>query len=269
MNELVTVDQKILAELPPTYAPLIEYVQHGLPEISRATSLFNKSDSQFTNNFLTITAVTPIRNLRQILAEMKKIRNALAEAYINVKKRKIQIAQINETIRREALSGSDLDMAEAEIEEHEIHISMIMENVAGALRKLANFQQQYDDIQRVHKLEGFTEDDFEAEEEAYHITRAFMQALNAARAHGWIIDEGNQIYLEQIGINGSQAQVEIFRYLTEENEIIKSGRDLDYVRQYTWLLSMADKFKGCSKRLAELRGQSGLISDIAIVKEER
>ena len=50
------------------------------------------------------------------------------------------------------------------------------------------------------------------------------QALHAARASGGRIDEGNYIYLFDIGINGATAQVLLTEYLMQEEELIKEGR---------------------------------------------
>lgn len=249
---------------PEKYAPIVEYIAGNMPEITRATKAFNKTDSQFTNNFLTITGLTPLRNLRQILAEIKKSRNALGEAHFAIRKKRIEIRQLER--RRKERDARDLDreMIDTEIGEREFQIAMIMENVEGALRKIANFQKQYQDIQAAAKLGEWTEADFEREEERYHITRAFAQALNAARAHGGYIDEGNQIYMQQIGINGTQAQIEVRDYMQAELDAIRRGETLDYDREFQWLNAMAEKFRGCSARLAKLRGQTGEISDVAL-----
>ena len=47
----------------------------------------------------------------------------------------------------------------------------------------------------------------------YHVMTCLKQALNAARARGGVIDEGNLIYLFDMGINSAQAQAEIYAYL--------------------------------------------------------
>ena len=61
--------------------------------------------------------------------------------------------------------------------------------------------------------ETITEEDYEREEARYHIMTCMKQALNAARARQGIIDEGNLIYLFDLGINAAQAQAEVFAYL--------------------------------------------------------
>ena len=106
----------------------------------------------------------------------------------------------------------------------------------------------------------------EKEEEKYHIMKAFEQGLCAARSHqGWI-DEGNQIYFTQIGINGSQAQKEMTLFLQEENKKLNSDVMPTHEDQLLWLNSMYEKFKGCSIEYAKSKGMS-VVSEIALLKE--
>jgi len=262
---VLDTEDKFLQELRDTkkYAPMIRLIQENSLEIQRATSSFNKSQSQFMDNMLTVGYITPIRNVRQILSEMKRTRGALAEAYFNVQKKRIEILKKEES--RKSLHGLDLQLCELEINEMNYQIESTMEYVEGAIRKLANYQTQYNSIVAEHGLKGFTEEDFENEEERYHITRAFQQGLSAARSHNGFIDEGNQIYLEQIGINGTQAQIEMSKYLRKEADILKLGGELPHKMQVEWLLEMADKFKGCSKEYAKWKGQTGVPTEIAMV----
>jgi len=259
MSSLVSFEKTLLQS--PQYSAMQDIIATGLPEVTRATNLFQKSQSQFMDNMLTVSHITPIRNLRQILAEMKKTRMALGEAYYNVEKKKLDIEE-----KKIALTGSSgivqrrLDI---EIAELEWQISCIMENVGGAVRKLANYTLQYQAIIKEHGLENFDEEAFESEEEKYHITKAFEQGLNAARAHGGFIDEGNQIYLEQIGVNGTVAQIEVSNYLNLESYMLSPvdghGNKKDIVEpshemQIEFLLRMAEKFEGCSQRYAKWKG---------------
>jgi hypothetical protein len=80
----------------------------------------------------------------------------------------------------------------------------------GAVRKLNFFINQYDNIlAKIGKTE-ITEEDYEQEEKRYHVMTCMKQGLNAARSRGGVIDEGNMIYLFDLGINAAQAQAEVF-----------------------------------------------------------
>lgn len=248
-----------------------EVISSTLPEVQRATALFCKTQSQFMDNMLTVSHFTPIRNLRQILAEMQRTRQALGEAYYNIEKKKLDIEE-----KREALlsaKGVASKRLEIEISELQWQIDSTMEYVRGAIRKLANYSLQYQSIQDKYNLENFTEADFEDEEERYHIAKAFEQGLNAARAHGGFIDEGNQIYLSQIGINGTVAQVEVTNYLNQEARML-SPLDENHKRkeiiepthemQLEFLDRMTKKFKGCSKKITAFRGMTPSSPDALI-----
>jgi hypothetical protein len=229
-TELILFETKF--ELNGQYQDMLDIIKQEIPEVQRATALFNKTQSQFMDNMLTIHNLTPLRNMRQILAEMKKIRLALGGSFFAIDKKR-KLPQTDET---------------------DWEISCIQENVLGAIRKLANYSVQYAEIQRFHNLYDFTEKDFEEEEEKYHIIKAFEQGLSAARSHGGSIDEGNQIYFHQIGINGTAAQREVLDYFKSEAEVLATGNMPTHRMQIDWLLSMAEKYKGCSIEFARFKG---------------
>lgn len=271
MSSLVPFEKNLLQS--PQYVAMQDIIANGLPEVTRATNFFQKTQSQFMDNMLTVSHITPIRNLRQILAEMKKTRMALGEAYYNVEKKKLDIEEKKEILI--SASGIAQRRLRVEIAELEWQISCIVENVGGAIRKLANYTLQYQAIMEKHELEGFDEKAFEEEEEKYHITKAFEQGLNAARAHGGFIDEGNQIYLEQIGINGTVAQIEVTNYLNRESYMLSSidgNRNKKAIVEPThemqigFLLKMAEKFKGCSTRYAKWKGMPDIKQIDALLK---
>tara|TARA_R100000455_G_C6226166_1_gene89045 strand:- start:506 stop:808 length:303 start_codon:yes stop_codon:yes gene_type:complete len=80
------------------------------------------------------------------------------------------------------------------------------------------------------------------------------QALNAARARGGNIDEGNLIYLFDMGINSAVAQQEIYDYLRKENEMMMRGETPTHEMTMQWLEHCAKRFKGDSLKFAERRG---------------
>lgn len=247
------------------YSDFARVITAGQPEVSRATSLFQKSQSQFMDSMLTVSHITPIRNLRQILAEIKRIKMAIGEAYFSVKKKELDIRDKEEKLK--SANGIESEKLKMEIQEQQWLIAEIKASMEGAIRKWANYTLQYQAIQEAHNLQNFTEEDFEKEEEQYHICKAFEQGLNAARAHGGFIDEGNQIYLSQIGINGTVAQVEVANYLNKEAAMLSKGIEPSHKMQLDWLLSMAEKFRGCSKKYATWKGMSDTKQADALIRE--
>mgnify|MGYP005749353163 FL=1 len=80
------------------------------------------------------------------------------------------------------------------------------------------------------------------------------QALNSARPRGGMIDEGNMIYIFDLGISGAQAQLEVVNYLEAENEIVKSGKEPTHEMTMRWLEACAERWANDSKVFAERRG---------------
>ena len=253
MNELQIIESTELAE---PYQKMVQIIKGSSVEIERASMNFMKSQSQFMDNMLTVSHITPIRNLRQILAQIEQIKVALGENYYKIEKQKLRIEEKREKLL--STTGIQRKKLELEIEELEFQLANGMRYVEGAIRKYTNYVIQYNAIMEAHGLQNFTEYDFEVEEEKYHICKAFQQGICAARAHGSYVDEGNQIYFEQIGINGTVAQKEVESYLKMEEDMLKRGEEPTHEMQVAFFLRMAKKFEGCARRYAEWKGQKGI-----------
>jgi hypothetical protein len=99
----------------------------------------------------------------------------------------------------------------------------------------------------------------EADQPLAQTARAFSQALAAARARGGIIDEGNFIFFQDLGINGAAAQREVTAYFEMEQEILNQGNVPTFELQYEWIRGVASKFAGEVTRYAEHRGLVPLV----------
>jgi phosphopantetheinyl transferase (holo-ACP synthase) len=256
--------KNLLAHMP-EHNEMLSIIEERLPEIQRVTSLFGKTQSQFMDNMLTVSHLTPLRNLRQILAEMNKTREAVKELHIKTLKQKNQL-KIKE--RELAVEQDELKKELLQIEAFEIMTQLDSCTVAlsGAIRKLTNYTTQYDSICEKHGIKDFTEEDFEKEEEKYHIMKAFDQAITAARSRNGIVDEGNMIYFSQIGINGAAAQTYIFQFLNEEASLIKQNKEPSHSMLLKFLENMANHFSGSAAQLAEYKGIKNLINKNALLK---
>ena len=116
------------------------------------------------------------------------------------------------------------------------------------------FVNQYQSLLKHLGVDEITEEMYEREENRYHIMTAMKQALTSARPRGGIIDEGNMIYLFDLGISGAQAQAEVFAYLNTENELMKEGKAPTHEMTMRWLEACADKWEGDPQKFAERRG---------------
>ena len=116
------------------------------------------------------------------------------------------------------------------------------------------FTNQYDNLMKKIGKTELTEEDYELEEARYHIMTCMKQALNSARPRQGIIDEGNMIYLFDLGINAAQAQLEVMSYLNWENELVQQGKAPEHEHTVQWLEGCADKWAGCPAAFAKSRG---------------
>ena len=253
MNDLVITNiQTGLVNTKPEYNTMLGNIASKMPAVEQATSNFYKSHSQFMGVTLDVTAITPIRSIKHTLAEIDRTRSALQEAYINMKKKDVELRRKQSEL--EAAQGFDRELLEIEVMELEVHKVGTSNAVQGAIRKMSFFVNQYENLMlKVGKTE-LTEEDYELEEARYHIMTCMKQGLNAARSRNGVIDEGNMIYLFDLGINAAQAQAEVFAYLTMENELISKGIPPTHEMTVKWLEACADKWADDPAKFAKYRG---------------
>jgi hypothetical protein len=244
-----------LIEYNPEHKLMLDIIQSNLPTIRRDTSVYCKTQSQLMDAMLTVSHTTPLRNIRQCLAEIEKTMGALQESYFKNKKSNVKILiwkreleQESDPLKNELLQIK-IDHKNAQIESGKPYIS-------GAIRRITNYILQIEQIKKCHNIDNINELDFEAEEEKYHIQKAFEQGLCSARSHGGWIDEGNQIYFQQMGINGGVAQAYMTAYLNDELELISNGVAVSHESTLKFFNQMADKFKGCTKLYSDFKGMN-------------
>ena len=245
--------QTSLSEVKPEYKTMLKNIDKNMPMVQQACSNFHKSHSQFMGVTLDVTAITPIRSIKHTLAEVDKTKNALQEAQIRMQKKSVELKMK----QRELLECQDdlqREMLEVEILEIQTHSVNAQNSVQGAIRKLNFFINQYNSLLKHLGVDEITEEMYEREENRYHIMTAMKQALTSARPRGGIIDEGNMIYIFDLGISGAQAQAEVFAYLNTENELMKEGKAPTHEMTMRWLEACADKWEKDPEIFANRRG---------------
>ena len=237
------------------YKNMLTNINNTLPAIKKTSSNFYKSHSQFMGVMLDVTAITPIRSVKHTLAEIDKVRMALEEAHIKMRKKEIELREKEHKLKSDIdLTGFEKETLEIEILEIKVNMNNIQNSITGAIRKMSFFTNQYKSILKKLGKEDITEEEYEKEESRYHVMTCLKQGLNAARARGGVIDEGNLIYLFDMGINSAQAQAEIYSYLKMENEMMDKGVAPTHEMTMQWLEACADKFQGDAEKFAERRG---------------
>ena len=253
-TDLVVKDiQNALVKVKPEYKTMLKNIDKKMPVIQEASSNFHKSHSQFMGVTLDVTAITPVRSIKHTLAEVNKTKNALQEAHINMQKKAVEL-KMKQRELLECQDDLEREMLEIEILELQTHSVNAQDTVQGAIRKMNFFVNQYNSLLKHLGVDEITEEMYEREENRYHIMTAMKQALTSARPRGGIIDEGNMIYIFDLGISGAQAQAEVFAYLNTENELMKNGKAPTHEMTMRWLEACADKWEGDPQKFAERRG---------------
>jgi hypothetical protein len=269
-NDLVALSDlpnvtKDIVESMPEHKAMIESINKNLPEIKRATSLFGKTQSQFMDNMLTVSHYTPLRNLRQILAQVTQTRAAIDENNFKLKKKQIEIKMKQRELEEEK-DALKKEMLQTEIAEMESQLENAKIYISGSIRTLSNYTEQYNNIVTSKRIKTWNEKDFEAEEEKYHIMKAFEQGYCAAVSGRGGFDEGNTIYVTQLGINGMAAQKDLQEYLMLEDSLLKDSKEPTHKMFSMFLERMAEKHKGCSTAHAERKGMTTYTEKAAIEK---
>jgi hypothetical protein len=210
---------------------------------------------------LDVTQITPIRSIKHSLAEIEHTRQAIQENYFKLRKEKIKEEKKQKEYENAVIENKDpLDIELLNIELQEIKAAReeVQNYVEGAIRKINFFANQHKLLLEKVGKQTITEEDYEREECRYHIMTCMKQALHAARTRSGIIDEGNHIYLFDLGINGAHAQAEVFAYLKLEQEVIDSGRFPTHEMTMRWLEACADLWQDCPNKYAARRGVTTL-----------
>ena len=255
-NELILGNMNTaLVVTKPEYNLMLKNIQDRMPAVTRDTSNFHKSHSQFMSVTLDVTAITPIRSIKHTLAEIDRTKSALQEAYIGLRKKQNELKKKERDLEA-STDPLDRELLEIEILELNSHLEGTQNHVNGALRKMNFMVNQHAQLLEAVGKNEITEEDYEKEEARYHIMTCMKQALNAARSRNGMIDEGNLIYLFDLGINAAQAQAEVFAYLNMENQLISNGNAPTHEMTMRWLEACADKWQQDPATFAARRGFS-------------
>lgn len=238
--------------LPKKYSQMIESIKNYLPDIQRSNQAFYKSDSQLKMVTLDINDLTDVGAAKHILARIERKQAALRESEIGLRRKRIDLAEAEHKLAN--ASGFDEQRLEIDVLELRSQIDSTTNYQAGAVREVCHLVAQYEAICQRLGVEFITEEMYEEDQARYHVIRAFSQALAAARARNGLIDEGNFIYLQDLGINGAAAQRELIAYLEAEQDMLNQEQVPTFEMQYAWLMAIGDKFAPEVARYAEHRG---------------
>lgn len=241
MNELQKIEISVpqTSKVPPG---ALAKVTQRLPEIASKIEAFGRNNSQTTLNMMTLTMMTgqsPMRQIRQILAEIEKRQGAIAEAQVGYA----------ELIER-APDPNDSDAVNAAKQrKKQYDISRLEEKIGGSIKDLATLVQAYDNLVAQHGLENWSEEDFENAEARHHIRRGFEllyhDVIESARPKKSTIE-----YLQQFGVHIQLANLEVVGYTMHVENLIQRGERPSSSHLENFLDEMADKYQDCAKEAA-------------------
>lgn len=209
-------------------------IAERMGEINRGLNAFSKTNTQFVSLGLTLSEATPERNIRQIHAQIESKRGALSDAQFRLLKQqndlKRKMLRKAEILESEVGKGKkypteahkDLDIERIEIDIEEIKSKMVdgRVHVEQAIKEIGMYQDAYDDIVEHFGLQNWDEVDMENADITYNLRRCFFQSLRSCRQIGHI-NEPNQEWLEQLGINPSFVQFEMLQFLATERTVME------------------------------------------------
>ena len=117
----------------------IQKISERMVEMERANNSLGRSNTQTTNQLMTLTMLTdsPYRRLRQCLAQIERKKEALRSSYFGYQKLELEIKEWEE---------EDTELARIKIAEARTGIETSRVYIEGALKEIAIFQEAYEEI---------------------------------------------------------------------------------------------------------------------------
>jgi len=210
-------------------------VNEFLPEIEEKTRSFDRKNSQHTLSLMTLTMLngqSPMRMMRQIMAEIEKRKMALAEAQVSYAETQKEIQE---------LEFEEDPVSKAKFRQKNVSMFMLESKINGSFKDIATLIDQYNNIKETHGIDDWDEATFEAEEKRHHVRRGFelmyRNLLEGSRAQTATIE-----YLQQYGVHPQVALTETSGYVQYSGERISKGELLHSNDLEEFLDNMADKY---------------------------
>lgn len=237
-NEIITT--RVAFDLPmiqenKVNTAAVAKVNEFLPEIEEKTRSFDRNNSQHTLSLMTLTMLngqSPMRMMRQIMAEIEKRKMALAEAQVSYAETQKEIQD---------LEFEDDPISQAKFRQKNVSMFMLESKINGSFKDIATLIDQYNNIKETHSIDEWDESTFEAEEKRHHVRRGFelmyRNLLEGGRAQTATIE-----YLQQYGVHPQVALTETSGYVQHTGEQISNGVVLHSNDLEEFLDQMADKY---------------------------
>jgi hypothetical protein len=239
-------------------------VDTALANVGELETIWNHSHTQWMWKHLNLSWHAPMKNMRQISAEISRKKGALNEAKWRQVETELKIRKIEDELARGQEDGSldywrevELKIKVAKLKESNSDSPVIIE---GAMKDVLVLNELYEQLKE--KVSGFSEADIEKEETKSHLKRALVQSIRDVRMTG-SVTKAEQEYIEQIGINPMKLQNLLRQYVAAEAkaESWDVGGLYDFVDNLTD--ELVDTYKVDAKRMALQGFSTDIFEDYA------
>lgn len=218
----------------------VKKVNDYLPELEEKTRSFDRNNSQTTLSMMSITMLngqSPMRMMRQVMAEAEKRKMALAEAQVNHAKKRKEIEKLEKLME----ADPDDPVLEAKLRLAFVSISSLESKINGSFKDIATLIDSYNAIKEKNGIEDWDEEAFEREEKRHHVRRGFelmyRNLMDGGRASTATIE-----YMQQYGIHPQAGLTEVQGYIAHTANKIKRGEIPHSNELEEFLDQMADKY---------------------------
>jgi len=240
-------------------------ISERMGEVDRANKTLGRSNTQTTNQLMTLTMLTdsPYRRLRQCLAQIEDRRKAIESAYFRARKNEIYIKKWEKEVADgNELSAVKLEECLYETERNKIYLD-------GAFKELAVFQEAYEEIRINNDIPvNWDEMDAERDEIRHHIRQVFRQGHRDMILQGRI-SQGNAEYFEQYGIHLQVAQKIIGNYIAFCDDMIEKGHMPKVTHLYEFLDDMVEQFGDAHQDVINHIGLDKLLRGEFLYREDK
>jgi len=211
-NLLQRIDENLPSFGGNTLPQNIVKAETALQEMEPIQQIWNHSHSQWMWKHLNLEYVSPMKNMRQISAEITRKRQAFEEAKYKYLEKQVLIEKLTKKFHE---TTDEIEQAglQVKISKHQHSLKEMRRLIDGALKDIMTLNDLYKQLQQ--RVGEVTESDVEKEESKAHLQRSIVQCIRDVRQTG-SITKGEQQYLEQIGVNPSKMQRVIRGYVQEE-----------------------------------------------------
>ena len=247
----------------------VALVNEFLPELDEKTKFFDRNNSQSTLSMMSLTMLnghSPLRMLRQVLAETETRKMALAEAQVSHAKSLKNIEKLQEKV----FLNPDNKIASAKLRAAFVGIESMESKINGSFKDIATLITAYNNLKENYGIEDWTEEEFEESEKKHHVRRGFelmyRNLMDGGRASTSTIE-----YMQQYGIHPQVGFVEVQGYIAVVNELISKKQIPHSNHLEEFLDAMADKYyKESNKTTQRIFGKENITNtDIVSLIEKK